>query len=96
MPVTCLFLFFQLSFRSLIGFSLTGLTNLEYLNLDSCKIGDEGLANLTGLLLGFAFFLFVDLNGRYTFSMFLQCKSKVRLPIIDRKWVQPFLDLAIV
>lgn len=26
-----------------------GLTNLESLNLDSCKISDEGLANLTGL-----------------------------------------------
>ncbi|RYR63956.1 hypothetical protein Ahy_A03g010127 [Arachis hypogaea] len=29
----------------------TILVNLEYLNLDSCKIGDEGLANLTGLTL---------------------------------------------
>ena len=30
-----------------------GLTNLENLNLDFCGIGDEGLANLTGLLLCF-------------------------------------------
>jgi len=30
-------------------FLFTGLTNLEYLNLDSCRIGDDGLANLTGL-----------------------------------------------
>ena len=29
---------------------LAGLTSLESLNLDSCKITDEGLANLKGLL----------------------------------------------
>lgn len=27
---------------------LEGLTKLESLNLDSCRIGDEGLRNLTG------------------------------------------------
>lgn len=31
--------------------SISGLTNLESLNLDSCKIKDEGLANLAGYLL---------------------------------------------
>ena len=38
---------------------LAGLTNLESLNLDSCTISDEGLANLTGFLSIFYCFYFI-------------------------------------
>lgn len=43
---------FLLLFKHLYSLSLvSGLTKLESLNLDSCKIGDEGLANLKGSIL---------------------------------------------
>ena len=44
-----------ISLFDLVYLFFAGLINLESLNLDSCKIGDEGLANLTGFYIMFHF-----------------------------------------
>lgn len=38
---------------------LAGLTNLETLNLDSCKVDDEGMAHLAGFISFLSVLLFV-------------------------------------
>jgi hypothetical protein len=56
---------------------LTGLTKLEYLNLDSCQIGDEGLVNLTGLLLSSSEYLRFEESNIWIGSMMYSMKFLV-------------------
>jgi hypothetical protein len=45
----------------------SGLTKLESLNLDSCRIGDEGLVHLSGDCYFCCYTVIMDIRIRYSF-----------------------------
>lgn len=56
-------------------FNKAGLTNLESLNLDSCRIEDDGLVNLKGLHLNFKHLSLILLLFCYSVFLFANVAS---------------------
>lgn len=53
--------------------------SLESLNLDSCKIGDEGLANFSGILWDYGDIVYICLV--FLLSIFLNCDGSGELAL---------------